>query len=331
MKYNNGSPEAVIGKTFRRVRKTLTAVTFALALMLAFAGGTSAQLVIPECRIEIKAAFQGFFDPDSKTLSKDIKAEVILRDAISPDLIHARKTVTFDRNTMTASVTFSRLYLSEAYISIKSKNSIETFSKEPVVLDHIVLNSYDFTSGKSQAYGSNMYENDFGGPKFATIYVGDVDTDGIVDGTDYGMVENDALNYATGDLPTDLTGDEFVDGTDMLIVEQNSSEYIQAMVPPGSVAKPVSETGMKSFELMQNYPNPFNPSTVISFGLKNASNVKLSVYDMSGRELAVLVNQNLMPGDHSFKWDASALASGTYFYRLNVNGEQLVRQMQLVK
>ncbi len=331
MKYNNGSPEAVIGKTFRKARTTLTALAFALAFMLVLAGGSFAQLTLPDYRIEIKASFQGYFDPDSKTLSKDIKAEVILRDAVSPDLIHARKTVTFDRNSMTASVTISNIYLPEVYISIKSKNSIETFSKEPVVLDHTVLNSYDFTTSRSQAYGSNMYEYDFGGPKFATIYVGDVNTDGIVDGTDYGMVENDALNYASGDLATDLTGDEFVDGTDMLIVEQNSAEYIQAMVPPGSVAKPVSQTGKKTFELMQNYPNPFNPSTVISFGLKNASNVKLSVYDMSGRELAILVDQNLMPGNHSFKWDASALSSGTYFYRLNVNGEQLVKQMQLVK
>ncbi|MBX7043345.1 MAG: T9SS type A sorting domain-containing protein [Ignavibacteria bacterium] len=331
MKYNTGSPEAVIGKTFRRVRSTLTSLTLAVALMLALAGGTSAQLSVPEIRIEVKAAFQGFFDPDSKTLSKNIEAELILRDAISPDLIHARKTITFDRNTMKASVTFSRLFLTEAYISIKSKNSIETFSKEPVVLEHTELNSYDFTTGKSQAYGSNMLEYDFGGPKIATLYVGDVNADGIVDGTDYGLVENDALNYATGDLPTDLTGDEFVDGTDMLIVEQNSNDYIQAMIPPGSVAKPVLQTGKKTFELMQNYPNPFNPSTVISFGLKDASSVKLSVFDMSGRELAVLVNQNLMPGNHSFKWDASNLASGTYFYRLDVDGEQLVKQMQLVK
>jgi CubicO group peptidase (beta-lactamase class C family) len=71
-----------------------------------------------------------------------------------------------------------------------------------------------------------------------------------------------------------------------------------------------------AFALDQNYPNPFNPTTVISYRLPVAGNVKLSVYDMLGCEVAVLVNETKMPGSHEVKFDAIGLSSGVYFYRL---------------
>jgi hypothetical protein len=68
--------------------------------------------------------------------------------------------------------------------------------------------------------------------------------------------------------------------------------------------------------LDQNYPNPFNPTTVVSFQLPVASNVWLAVYDLLGREVAVLVNERKAPGSYKVKFDGSSLASGVYFYRL---------------
>ncbi len=70
------------------------------------------------------------------------------------------------------------------------------------------------------------------------------------------------------------------------------------------------------FELEQSYPNPFNPKTVIGFSLPVASDVRLSVCDLLGREVAVLVNEKRLPGRHRVEFDASALPSGVYFYRL---------------
>lgn len=70
------------------------------------------------------------------------------------------------------------------------------------------------------------------------------------------------------------------------------------------------------FELEQSYPNPFNPKTVIGFSLPVSTDVRLSVYDPLGREVAVLVNGKLSPGQHQAEFDATALPSGVYFYRL---------------
>ncbi len=70
------------------------------------------------------------------------------------------------------------------------------------------------------------------------------------------------------------------------------------------------------FSLSQNYPNPFNPSTTIKYELAQAAMVRLSVYDLLGREVAVLVNKREDAGVHQTKFDASNLASGVYLYRL---------------
>jgi hypothetical protein len=72
----------------------------------------------------------------------------------------------------------------------------------------------------------------------------------------------------------------------------------------------------KTYTLSQNYPNPFNPSTTISFTLPSRSFVSLKVFDLLGREVATLVNENKNAGACSVRYDASTLTSGVYFYRL---------------
>lgn len=86
-----------------------------------------------------------------------------------------------------------------------------------------------------------------------------------------------------------------------------------------------------NFELKQNYPNPFNPTTQISFELKEAGNVMLKVYDLTGREVARLVDGPQSAGLHTVTFDGSGLASGTYLYNLGVDGIQLSRTMVLMK
>jgi hypothetical protein len=70
------------------------------------------------------------------------------------------------------------------------------------------------------------------------------------------------------------------------------------------------------YSLSQNYPNPFNPSTTIKFELPRTSQVSLTVYDILGRVVSVLVNERRDAGVHEVKCDAVGLASGVYFYRL---------------
>ncbi len=86
-----------------------------------------------------------------------------------------------------------------------------------------------------------------------------------------------------------------------------------------------------TYALMQNYPNPFNPSTTIEFEIPARSNVRLTVYDVLGREVASLSNGVHEAGRYSVVWNASNVASGMYFFRLEADRFTAVRKMLLLK
>lgn len=85
------------------------------------------------------------------------------------------------------------------------------------------------------------------------------------------------------------------------------------------------------FELHQNYPNPFNPSTTINFQLPKSGFVTLRVYNILGKEVATLVNKNLIAGNHSMTFDGQNLSSGAYIYRLTSGSNNISRVMILQK
>jgi hypothetical protein len=87
----------------------------------------------------------------------------------------------------------------------------------------------------------------------------------------------------------------------------------------------------RRFSLGQNYPNPFNPSTTVKYELPTSSTVKLSVFDMLGREVIVLVSERQEAGIHEVKFDASGLSSGMYFYRLQAGDFVQARKLLLVR
>ncbi len=94
---------------------------------------------------------------------------------------------------------------------------------------------------------------------------------------------------------------------------------------------PIDDGIPSGYTLSQNYPNPFNPSTEIQFTLTKGGYTTLKVYDMLGKEVATLVDENLNPGTYKTKFDASRLASGTYVYTLTSNGARLNNKMLLMK
>ncbi len=97
-----------------------------------------------------------------------------------------------------------------------------------------------------------------------------------------------------------------------------------------SVAESSSEIPTE-FVLLQNYPNPFNPTTLIRFGLPQASEVKLEVFDLSGQRVATLLNERKNAGFHAVEFNASNLSSGTYFYRLTAGSFGEIKKLLLVK
>ncbi|MCB0287509.1 MAG: T9SS type A sorting domain-containing protein [Calditrichaeota bacterium] len=152
---------------------------------------------------------------------------------------------------------------------------------------------------------------------------------------------NDAGNswstVATG-LPTSGT----LGLDDFLVADQhyaycyyrslNAAEFgiYRALLSPTAIAD--DETALPGkFNLAQNYPNPFNPSTTISYQLPNANRVKLSVYDMLGREIQTLVNEQQNAGQHTVQFDAQQLPSGVYFYSIDAGNFQATRKMLLIE
>jgi hypothetical protein len=85
------------------------------------------------------------------------------------------------------------------------------------------------------------------------------------------------------------------------------------------------------FYLSQNYPNPFNPVTKINYGIAKASNVKVTVYNLLGKEVAVLVNEFQQAGNYLANFDASNFSSGIYYYRISAGEFTDVKKMTLVK
>ena len=85
------------------------------------------------------------------------------------------------------------------------------------------------------------------------------------------------------------------------------------------------------FGLAQNHPNPFNPTTTIAYDVPRFAEVNVSVYDILGREVAVLVNEKKAPGSYKVRFDADGLASGVYFYRMNAGSFVDVKKLLFLK
>ena len=116
-----------------------------------------------------------------------------------------------------------------------------------------------------------------------------------------------------------------------LVAERGISTRFTLIVDPEPAGLDVGPDTPDVLELAQNYPNPFNPATVISYALPEQAQVRLAVYDMLGRTVAVLVDVQQAPGRYDVTWDASNHSSGVYVYRLDAGGLSITRKMTLVK
>ncbi|MBX7043271.1 MAG: proprotein convertase P-domain-containing protein [Ignavibacteria bacterium] len=175
--------------------------------------------------LHVKALIQGFYDAGSNKMKRDT-ARMYFRIPLPPHPIVDSSIAVLDSNG-NASFTFNKV--NNGYRVFKHRNSIETWSATPVPFTGDT-SSYNFTTSASQAFGSNQIQVDTSPIVFA-IYGGDVDQDGSVDATDVSLVDNDAANYVSGYLVTDLTGDNFVDGTDFAIADNNAANFVGLIRP----------------------------------------------------------------------------------------------------
>lgn len=178
----------------------------------------------------LKVSIEAMYNPVLNKLSRKDPVTVYLHDTQSPYSIIDSATAPIDSISFTGSYEFDNAPNDTYYVAVKHFNSIETWSKLGGVYlsnDRILYN-YDFRTNASQAFGNNMKLTG----SIYSIYSGDVNQDGIVDGVDLSLIDNDASNFVTGDrLPADLNADSVVDGSDFLFVDNNSSNFIGVSRP----------------------------------------------------------------------------------------------------
>jgi photosystem II stability/assembly factor-like uncharacterized protein len=122
-----------------------------------------------------------------------------------------------------------------------------------------------------------------------------------------------------------------VTDSNSIIVGQDGVIFSNKVAPVVSVNDKGAENIVSSFYLSQNYPNPFNPSTKINYSISSPQHVKIVVYDILGREISVLVNEEKTSGRFTTEFNGSKFASGIYFYRLTAGSFMETHKMLLIK
>jgi len=172
--------------------------------------------------INLKLGIEGFWNSPAQ-VSDTVSCH--LQNSVSPyNNIDLGKTVLNTNGEGT--VYFASAASGTYYLKITHRNSIETWSGLPLVIAN-GSNSYDFTTSASQAFGNNMILKD---ARFC-IYSGDVNQDGIIEGTDLSITDNDAFNFVSGYVASDVNGDNVVDGSDLAIIDNNAFNFVTVAKP----------------------------------------------------------------------------------------------------
>ena len=159
--------------------------------------------------------------------------------------------------------------------------------------------------------------------KAGDVFTGSYNNGDIYESTDQGVSWK---KFATLGYPVRSL---FIDAAGYLYATA-ASRLFRSQERVASVAQ--TSNGLpKGFSVEQNYPNPFNPSTTITYHLSTASIVKLTVFDILGREVATLVNESQKAGAHTITFDGARRSSGIYFYQLQAGSYRAVKKMVLMK
>lgn len=174
--------------------------------------------------------------------------------------------------------------------------------------------AYTWQLVASRVFTAPLYAIDVGGETQTSLTLGEIA--GLLDAA--GVPPGDSLRIYHRVVATDG-------------VNEVESEIATVMLVRGTftAAEPGATPG--AYALHGNYPNPFNPQTTISYTLPQASRVTLRVFDLTGKEVATLVDGRQLPGTHAATFDAADLPSGVYLYRVEAGAFSAAQTMMLLK
>jgi ligand-binding sensor domain-containing protein len=181
----------------------------------------------------------------------------------------------------------------------------------------ISLTGYGLLAGMVNTFGEDLVGNIYAGTYMVGVYVT------LDDGNTWSKL-NDGLPYL--DIHAFLSS---LDG--YMYAGTIGGGLYRSIDPISSIKSGENNFNLESFTLSQNYPNPFNPSTVISYQLPVIGFVTLKVYNILGREIATLVNEEKPAGEYKVEFNGNNLPSGIYFYQLKAGSFAEIRKMVLLK
>ena len=185
-----------------------------------------------------------------------------------------------------------------------------------------------------------VWEDERAGGSSRNVYAQRVSSSGALQWTANGVAISTAAGYKSFSMILPVgTGDGIIAWGDERSGSDNRNVYAQRINGNGTLTSVLRSAEIpSSFMLEQNYPNPFNPTTTIRFQMpevggrtSEVSRVTLKVFDVLGREVATLVNENLHAGSYEVTFDANSLSSGVYFYKLQAGSVSSTKQMLLLK
>jgi hypothetical protein len=194
------------------------------------------------------------------------------------------------------------------------------------------MTSIEYTSGEPEewipAFEVLVGYNENNRPAGLSFYL-DADESEAVD---LQKVYSESYQYSSNDLLEMVLKFGSLNITDPFKITSDDQATARTLLSWGDVTTSINlEEQPLGFRLNAAYPNPFNPSTVIPFQLATASEAKIQVFDMLGRNVATLVDEFITAGNHTVRFDGSGLSSGIYMIRLTVPGSQQTRSVALVK
>ena len=178
--------------------------------------------------LQLTALLEGFYNGVNNLMISDTTS-VYLKNSVSPyENIDSCKSV-INANGSGSFSFLNAVNGSNYYLVIKHRNSIETWSSTPQSFVNNSLN-FDLSNNQSQAFGNNLKQVNYSLPRFG-LFSGDIDQDGIIDGSDLNLAENSVASALSGYITADVTGDNFADGSDISIVENNTLNGVSVVSP----------------------------------------------------------------------------------------------------